>query len=318
MFRRVRRLEDKMRKIVYCFRFLILFVVVVSFVSITPNFCFAAREDVILGEEYQLESEKETLKDKFIWEIGLQYGYVFTKRAVNPWPGRPPQEYLDRLDMTYSKNYLSLGLGAKYLATSRLAVYAGMPFSFLQKEVTPRKRKGPFSAPGVGVGDVRTGISYALLPESKYRPLVVTTFEVTAPLSRFTSIGDGFWGFTPEVSLRKFISGPLYVKGLTSYTHRLDRKGIDPGAIINYGGGVGLLLGDKNNIELTLERAHIAKTKIGDRTLIDSNENMIMEIAYSSSIGDKQTSTIALDIGGLEDGFSWNQDWIGISFGFSF
>lgn len=309
-----------MKKVVYCFRFLILFVAAVSFISITPNFCLASREESVLSEEYQLESEKETLKDKLSLEIGWSYGVFLPGLGANRFPERPSKEFLDTLDMTYSENNSSFFLGAKYLATSKLEVYAGIPFALLlqieNNEGGNRRTRGGLTSKWGGVGDIYGGISYALVTESKYRPLVITTVDINSAFSKYTSMGDGFWDITPMLSLRKFISGPIYVKGLAGYTHRLDRKGVDPGEIISYGGGLGFLSGDKN-IELDLKRSHAADTKIGDRTVEKSNEDLVMNIAFTSVFG-KRTSTFGVFLGGLEEGFNWDKNSVGIFWDFTF
>lgn len=306
-----------MRKFVYCFKFLLLFVVGISFISIVPEFCLASREEAALSEKYQVETEKETLKDKLSWEFAAFYGLFYP--GFSRFPAPPPKEFLDTLDMSYSYNSPSFLLGVKYLLTSRLEFYAGVPFAagieIKDKKTGARSSKSTYKWAG-GVGDIYGGASYALVTESKYRPLIITTLDVNSALSKYTSIGDGFWGITPTLSLRKFIAGPLYIKGSSGYTYRLVRKGIDPGEIIHYGGGLGFLFGNKN-LELNLDRAHYAKTKIGDRTLIDSTDDLIVNIAFTTMLG-KQTSTIGVYWGGLEEGFNVNRNSAGIYVDFTF
>lgn len=302
---------------------LIWFVAIASFVSIMAEPCLALREEAALGEGYQLEPEKETLEDRLSWEVGVAYGLPglsLLGMGSKRFPERPSREFLDTLDMTYSENYFLLALGAKYLVTPRLELYAGLPATLLlqteNNEGGGRRRKGGLTSKWGGVGDIYGGISYAILTESKRRPLVIATLDVNSTSSKYTSMGDGFWGFTPKLSVRKFVSGPLYLKGFTAYTRRLDRKGVDPGAIVSYGGGIGFLSGDKN-IELNLERTHTAKTKTAGRTLLNSEEDLVMDIAFTTIFG-KQTSTFGLSWGGLEEGFDWGKNYAGIYFGVTF
>ena len=167
-----------------------------------------------------------------------------------------------------------------------------------------------------GVGDVYGGISYALLAESKSRPLVVATFEAKSALSKYTFMGDGFVGLTPGVYLRKFISGPVYALGLAGYTFRLKRRGADPEENIRYGGGFGILSENKR-LEFSLGWSQTGKTKIGDRTIMDSEEDLTLGIDFTTIFGG-QTSTIGLSLSGLEDGLDWGKNTAGLFIGFTF
>lgn len=305
----------------YGFRFLILFVMAMFFASIVPDFCLASREDIALSQDYQLESEKKIFKDKFSWEIDFTYGLSSVSSLLGLGASRftkkPSKEYLDTLGMSYSTNDFLLALGASYLVTPRLELSAGVPISVVMAEVeNGGRRKVKHPQLKFGLGDIYGGVSYALLTESKNRPLVVTTFEAKSALSKYTSMGDGFWGLTPGVYLRKFISGPVYALGLVGYTFRLKRRGADPEENIRYGGGFGILSENKR-LELSLERAQTGKTKIGGQTIMDSEGDLTLGINFTTIFG-KQTSTVGLFLSGLEEGLDWGKNSAGLFIGLTF
>lgn len=310
-----------MRKINYCFGLSVLFILAASFVSLAPNFCFAAREDPLLNEDYQLESEKKASKSRLAWEIDFAYGLSSVSRLLGlgteRFPQNPSEEYLDTLGMVNSSNDFLLTLGASYLPTPKLGFSVGVPLSVVIAETkNAGRRHRKHSELKFAVGDIYGSISYALLPESKNRPLVITTFEINSALSKYTSMGDGFLDFTPGMYLRKFISGPVYALGLAGYSYRLKRRGAEPENNIRYGGGFGLLSGDKK-LELTLERAQVGKTKIGGRVIMDSGEDLTLGVVFST-IFNKQVSTIGLFLGGLEEGLNWGKNSAGMFVGLTF
>jgi len=299
----------------------IMLAAAVIFLSLAQSHCFASREDIALGQDYQLESEKKIFKDKFSWEIDFTYGLSSVSSlsglGASRFAEKPSEEYLDTLGMSYSTNDFSLALGASYLVTPRLELSAGVPLSVVMAEVeNSGRRKVKHPQLKFGVGDAYAGISYALLTESKNRPLVVATFEAKSALSKYTSMGDGFIGLTPGVYLRKFISGPVYALGLAGYTFRLKRGGADPERNIRYGGGFGILSENKR-LELSLERAQTGKTKIDGRTIMDSEEDLTLGINFTTILGG-QTSTIGLFLSGLEKGLDWGNNSAGLFIGLAF
>jgi len=299
----------------------IVFLAAVILLSLAPSYCFASREDIALSQDYQLESEKNIFKDKFSWGIDFTYGLSSVSSLLglgaNRFSEKPSEEYLDTLGMSYSTSDFSLALGASYLVTPRLELSVGLPLSVVMAEVeNSGRRKVKHPQLKFGVGDVYGGISYALLAESKSRPLVVATFEAKSALSKYTFMGDGFVGLTPGVYLRKFISGPVYALGLAGYTFRLKRRGADPEENIRYGGGFGILSENKR-LEFSLGWSQTGKTKIGDRTIMDSEEDLTLGIDFTTIFGG-QTSTIGLSLSGLEDGLDWGKNTAGLFIGFTF
>lgn len=300
---------------------LILFVPVALLIVTAPNTCFASREDTVLSPDYQIESEKEGLKDKLSWEIGYSYGLSNVPRLLGLGAERfeedPTKEYLDTLGMVDSKNDSLLTIGANYLATPKLEFSIGIPLSIVLAKIETGDRRHKTSLQiRPAVGDIYGSVSYALLPETKYRPLVIATYDINSALSKYTSMGDGFWGFTPGVYLRKFVSGQLYLLGLGGYTHRLERNGAKPGSSIRYGAGVGILSGNKK-IELNLERAKTAETKINEKTIKNSEEDLTISIEFTTILGSR-TSTIGLFLSGLEKGLNWGQNTVGAFLGLTF
>lgn len=310
-----------MRRIIHCFEPLILFLISIFFASAVPNICFASREDVVLSRDYQLESEKETLKDNFSWEINFVHGLSPVSRLLGLGSKRfgekPPKEYLDALGLTYSSNDFLITAGANYLVTPRLEFSAGIPVSLVLAEVRrgPKRRSAGLKLK-LGIGDIYGGVSYALLTESKLRPLVAATVDINSAFSKYTSMGDGFWGITPGFYLRKFICGPLYALGMAGYTNRLNRHGVTPGDITRYGAGIGFLSADKK-IELSLEKTGTAATKIGNRTVMGSEEDLTMIAAFTTIFGSK-TTTIGLFLAGLEEGIDWGRNSAGVFMGVTF
>jgi len=299
----------------------IILIAVICFFSLAPSYCFASREDIALSQDYQLESEKKIFADKFSWGIDFAYGLTSVSDLLglgaNRFSEKPSEEYLDTLGMSYSTSDFSLALGVNYLVTPRLELSAGLPLSVVMAEVeSSGRRKVKHPQLKFGVGDVYGGISYALLAESKNRPLVVATFEAKSALSKYTSMGDGFWGLTPGVYLRKFISGQVYALGLTGYTFRLKRRGACPEGNVRYGGGLGFLSKNKR-LELTLERSHFGKTDLNGQTIMDSEEDLSLGVNFTTILGG-QTSAIGLFLSGLENGLDWGKNTAGLYFGLTF
>lgn len=310
-----------MEKRAYCFKVLVLFIAGIFFSSAVPNTCFASREDVVLGEDYQLKSEKETLKDKLTWEIDFVYGLSSVSRLTGLGSEiiseKPAKEYLDTLGMTYSENNFMLTLGANYLVMPKVEISGGVPLSVAIAEIETGNRRIPTTRQlRMAAGDAYAGISYALLTESNRRPLVIATFEADSALSKYTSMGDGFLGLTPGFYLRKFISKDAYLLGTAGYTHRLKRRGVEPGKIISYGAGLGFLSEDKK-IELSLERSHSDETRIGEKTVLDSEDDLTISVAFTTMFASR-TTTIGVSLSGLEQGLNWTQNSAGIFVGFTF
>jgi len=299
----------------------IILIVVISFLSLAPANCFASREDIALSQDYQLESERNIFKDKFSWGVDFTYGLTSVSRLLglgaDNFVEEPSKEYLETLGMSYSTNDFSLALGASYLFTPRFELSAGVPLSVIMAKVdNGSRRKGKHTQLRFGVGDAYAGVSYALLTESKSRPLVISTFEAKSDLSKYTSMGDGFWGLTPGVYLRKFISGQLYALGSAGYTFRLKRRGADPEGNIRYAGGLGFLSENKR-LELTLERSHIGKTKLGSQTIMDPEEDLTLGVNFTTMLA-QQTASIGLFLSGLEQGLNWGKNSAGLYIGFTF
>lgn len=203
------------------------------------------------------------------------------------------------------------------MATPRLELSAGIPVSLVLAEVRsgPKRRSGG-SRLRLGIGDIYGVISYAVLTESKLRPLVAATVDINSAFSKYTSMGDGFWGIAPGLYLRKFICGPMYALGMAGYTNRLNRHGVAPGDITRYGAGIGFLSGDKK-IELSLEKTGTAATKIGNKIVMDSEEDLTMSAAFTTILGSK-TTTIGLFLAGLEEGIDWGRNSAGVFMGVTF
>lgn len=72
-----------------------------------------------------------------------------------------------------------------------------------------------------------------------------------------------------------------------------------------------------NKLELTLEKTHTAETKISGTTILDSEEDLTLSAAFSSTLG-SQTATIGVFLSGLEEGFNWAQNSAGIFMGITF
>lgn len=310
-----------MKRMIGYFRVCFMLTAAALYISLSADFCFASREDVILGKDYQLESERETLKDKFSWEINCVYGLSSISRlsglGAKRFEQRPSKEYLDTLDMVYSYNDFLFTLGANYLMSSRLEFSAGLPVSVISAEVKndSRNRTGG-SGLKIGAGDLYAGISYALLTESNYKPLAIVSVDINSDLSKYTSMGDGFWGVTPGLYLRKFVFSGMYVSGLAGHTYRLKRRGVEPGNIIRYGAGLGFLSGNKK-LELNLEKTHTDRTKIAGKAVMAAEDDLSAAIAYTAIFASR-TTTIGLSLGGLEKGFNWGQNYAGLFIGFTF
>ncbi len=297
-----------------------IFAITAFLMTALPANSFAAKGDIALSQDYQLQSEKDIFKDKFSWGIDFTYGLSSASRLLglgtDNFSEEPSREYLDTLGMSYSTSDFSLALGASYLLTHKLELSAGVPLSIVMAKIDSGGRGGKHPQLKLAVGDIYAGVSYALLTESKNMPLVISSFEAKTALSKYTSMGDGFWGLTPGAYLRKFISTQAYIMGLAGYTFRLDRRGTRPRGNTKYGAGLGIL-SENRRLEVLLERSLSGKTTLNGQTIMDSEEDLTLGVNFTTILG-QQTTSIGLFLSGLEQGLNWGKNSAGLYIGFTF
>lgn len=284
------------------------------FVALRANVGLAYEREIILSDEYQTEKEKERFKDitepqeeksgfkeRFKLDISGGYGFSYAT-VVSGLYGLSDEykTYLDRLDMKFAEHTVSLRLTATYILSPQIGIYLGTPAGVVLERDKGRGRSDDTNFSG-GVGDVYGGIFYNVLSETKYRPNITIDFDVNSNTAKFSSMGDGLWDFTLGIQPRKFVAKSLYLFGAADYTFRLEENNINPGGIVGYGGGVGILWG-KSIIEPGLKAYHIGETKLDSKTLFKDDEDLIFNIAWKSVF---DRGSLNFTIGNLDEGLDF-------------
>lgn len=307
-------------------RLAVLVFAVCIFVLLKQNVGFPYEREIILSEEYQTEKEKERLKgvtkpeeekiifkDRFRLDISGGYGFSYASAGIiSGLYGLDSKykTYLDRLDMEFSENLVQLRLTATYLLSPKIGIYLGLPAG-----VVKERDKGRFDDSNNisgGVGDVYGGIFYNVLSETKYRPNVTINFDANSNTAKFSSLGDGLWDYTLGIQPRKFVAKSLYLFGVADYTFRMKESNIDPGGIIGYGGGVGILWG-QSIIEPGLKAYSIGETKLDSKTLFDDDKDLIFNIALKSLFN---RGSLNFTVGNLDEGLDFRTTTWGFEYSF--
>ena len=305
--------------------------VLVAFGWLRSNIGLAYEREVVLPEQYQTESEKETLADRFSVELSVGMNLV---RSLNSYRAQAmgisdfdqltPQgkTYLDRLGLEFSKSTVTAGVGATYLINPRTGVFLTVPGSLVhaERDATAAGPRGSTITVteddwAVGIGDVSAGISYGLLLETETSkiPTVNVQFEADSDLAKYYSLGDGVWGFTPGVRVSKFLTESYYLFGTGSYTYKMEKNGAEPGDVIGYGGGIGFLMNNKQSrAEIGLTMYSFGESTIDGQPAFEEGNNLVLRLGVQSVY---KGGSVHLVIGGLNHGFS-NMD-LGLEMSFA-
>ena len=286
------------------------------FMLLIPDLGYSYEREVILGDVYQTEKEKESLKDRFRLDLSVGYGYSNAQILTGIY-GPDPRlaTYLDRLDMDYSENLAALRLTATYTITQQMGIYLSIPFGAVKyKKEEGISRIFEEDKLGVGLGDIYGGVYYNILSGTKTTPNIVTYVDVNSDIAKYYSLGDGLWDITPGIQIRQLLSDSFYIFGLADYTFRLKKKDIDSGDIFGYGGGIGFILGRMDSVlEFGLKAATIDETKINNTILFDKDEDLTFFMGIKSLY---KGSSFYLTISNLDEGIDFERNSFGFEFSF--
>jgi len=278
----------------------------------------AYEKEIVLPEEYQARREKELLKDRFRLDLSLGYGRAYGQELGGIYSISPQLEtYLQRLDMEFSKNALAPRLTATYAITPRLGAYVAVPFGLVSQK-TEEGLAQLFEEEHFefGIGDVYAGLYFHLLTETEKRPGIILFGDANSGITKFYSLGDGLWDFTPGVQVRKMLTKSFYAFVTGDYTFRLERNGIDPGPIIGYGGGLGLIVKDGFAWEAGVKAASIGKTKLGGATLFDDDKDIVVHLTAKVLSGRASGASFTFTVGNLDEKLSVETTTVGFELSF--
>ena len=290
----------------------VLVMLVTLFVK--TNIVLSFEREVVLSEEYQTERETEVLKDRFRLDLGWTYGITTSTETsiITGWYDLSPAfaYYLDRLDLEYSRNFVSMRTTATYLINSRLGISATVPFGFVEPR---REREGIFpnydEEYEFDVGDIRGGIFYCLLRETEQIPNVIVNFDLDSNTSKYTSLGNGVWDIAGGLRVQKLLSESFYVFGLSDYTYTMEENDVDPGDITGYGGGIGLILGGGNIAEIGLKQYEIDESEIGGIKWLPDNDSLLLNLSFRTNVG-----SVNMFMAGFDEGISHDRTMFGIEY----
>jgi hypothetical protein len=291
--------------------------VLVAFEWLSSDIGLAYEREVVLPEQYQTESEKEAVANRFRVEVGLGWtiihslnSYQAQAMGISDFDQLTPRgkTYLDRLDLEYSQNIITAAVSATYFVNPRTAVFLAVPGGFVwashDKTVSWGNRGGTATVSesdwAVGIGDVTAGIGYDLILETSKTPAVSVHFVADSDVARYFSLGDGVWDFTPGVRVSKFFTDSAYLFGTGDYTYKLEKNGADPGDAIGYGGGIGYLTQDKQSRgEIGLTMYSFGESTIDGQTAFEKGNNLVLRLGVQSLY---KGGSIYWVIGGLNHG----------------
>ncbi len=282
--------------------------------SSCPRATLAYERNVVLSEEYQTEREKEALEDRFRLDWGFTYGISTSVETsiISGWYDLDPAFafYLDQLDMEFSRNFLSMRFTGTYLISSRLGISATVPFGLVEPR---REREGIFpdfdEEYEFGVGDIRGGVFYGLVPETEQLPGVVVNVDVDSDIAKYTSLGNGVWDIAGGLRAQKRLWEWFYVFGLGDYTHTMEKNDVDPGDIVGYGGGIGFVLGGGNILEIGLKQYDIGEAEFRDVPLLPENDSLLLTISLRTNAG-----SVNVFMAGFDEGIDSDRTTFGIEY----
>ncbi len=276
----------------------------------------AFEREVVLGEEYQTKREAAAMEDRFRLDLGWTYGITTSTESsiISGWYDLDPAFafYLERLDMEFSRNFVSMRTTATYLISPRLGVSATVPFGLVEPR---RERDGIFpnydEEYDFAVGDISGGVNYCIVPETERIPNVVIGFDLNADTAKFTSQGNGVWDVTGGLRVQKFLSKSFFAFGLSDYTYTMEKNDIDPGDIVGYGGGIGFVPYKEMILEIGLKQYEIGEAEFRGDKLLPENDSLLLTVSLRTDTG-----SVNMFLAGFEGGMSSDRTTFGIEYVF--
>lgn len=287
---------------------------------LNPHISLASEQNIPTIEKYQKQETNKTNR-RFNLDIGLGWGFSYGNSLLVAGlfePDPNTELYLELIDLQQSENVLVVRLSAGYAFTQDFGIYINVPSGLIQKPPDPEENRLPGLIEAddykYGLGDIAIGAYYRIISETTALPNIILNFDVDSNTAKFSSLGNGLWDITYAGQARKTFFDVFQVLIVGDYSNRLEKEigkeMIEPGDIIGYGGGFGLLFFKKVSLETILKEINISETKLNGTTLLQSTRDRLLLIKLSTI-----SSRVGLDISvaGLKDGFDVKRNTFGIA-----
>jgi len=223
-------------------------------------------------------------------------------------PGR--DALFERLGLRSSDNIFTLSATGTYRMTEKAGLYLTVPSGLINRDSEPVASFDP----QYGIGDVHGGASYNLLTESGWIPAAIVSLDVKSNTATYGSLGNGVWGFTPGVQPIKSITESIFVFGLFDYTYNMERSGVKLGDVIGYGGGLRVLLRDRETAGVIgLKMSSVADSKIDGQTVVGKHDDLMLILGSESFY---TGFSIHFYLTGLNEGLGLKKNTFGVEFSF--
>jgi len=304
----------------------VILILLTIVIFLRPLSGFSYEREIIIGEEYQTKRETKLLKRKFRFNLSVSTGFCYAQEVITSgkYELLPPEykTYLEKLNMKFSSNPFTIGFTVTYIITPRMGVYFSIPFGLVKVGtrlcyVYPPGRFAECDKIAVGIGDIFGGVYYQLLKETNLLPSLTVYFEVYSPLAKYTSLGDGVWDLVGGLDVRKILIKPFYLCGLFVYINKLPRNHINPGDIIRYGGGIGILRRNRA-IEIDVIKSDIGSIKMMDYVLLEKDTDLELMLRFDFFGIKSREGSLIFRMAGLDEGWNWKLYYFGIELRLSF
>tara|TARA_R110000787_G_scaffold100005_1_gene204815 strand:- start:1651 stop:2616 length:966 start_codon:yes stop_codon:yes gene_type:complete len=250
-----------------------------------------AQEDLPPSDsKQQTQAEKENKNSFFVrayFGVGVCPPCVDASTGLRDNSG-PANTALERLDLTSATGLVPFGLSGGWQFNDRkTAVFATIPAAMVEEEFDdPSVRlPGLKGQTTVALGDVSIGASHVLWDENETWPKVMGFAIYDSATGTHTPVSDGSHGLTGGIQLRKYVTDKVYLLGRASFTHRLEKAGVQLGSIVDLSFGAGsLIFSGTSRLEGSINFSRTADATIDDATL-DGGSSVGLGMSLSDPFG---------------------------------
>ncbi len=252
-----------------------------------PSFSFSYEKEELPTGKYATDLEKKLREQhNFSLQLSIGTGVSFSDQTIGGFfigLDKTGERFFNTLGLEFSENILTAELTGIYTLGTDLGFYVAIPGGWVETQPEDVMLPGIVEY-NAGIGDVRAGGFYKILSETDYAPAVTILFEGNARTAKFSSLGDGVWDATGGLKARKFVLAPensysilpTYLFFSADYTSRFDRKDIEMGDVVGYGGGIGVLPSSGQVVmEIGVKNFHAMKTQFKDGTEVFDSSNSL-------------------------------------------